>query len=250
MLSELFSIRHRRKRRTRKSYRIGQAAEREKRARDARMIRGEPVPGRRVGTVFRCNPGNRRVESDRKKRKALERAHLLDGLGELALLATEGLDLAVADIGNPLRLAFAEAGDLTDLVHDRIVADAEVDIGKVALRHIVVTVLGEEGLEVLLVEVIARPEVEVHKDAGVRLNAFDVHQDGGNRVLVRLRSILRSELGIDHIAGLQIQGSDVVDIGGLGKIDVRHGNFELKLTGGVPPHLRVGGGGRRGVPSA
>jgi len=145
------------------------------------------------------------------------------GTAELAGFARELHRLAVGDIGNPLRLALTD--DLLLAVGLDPIADAEVNVGEVALRDIAVVLFGEELLEVLVLELVARPHIEVHEHASAFLNARYVDEDGGNRVLVRRRSVLRSEGDVAHAERCEELGADVVGVVFLRKIDVSHGVF-------------------------
>lgn len=161
-----------------------------------------------------------------------------EGAGRLALvfplLAFEDDLLAAGDVGNPLRFAFAEPGLAGFGIDFRPVTDTEMDV---------VQSLRKSG-DVLRGGIVAREHVEVHDDAGGDLGTFDVNE---NDVFVSDLDGLGSELHVRDVASTEIQGSDVVDIVDLGKIDVRHGFKSLMVNDGVPPRLRVGGGGRRGV---
>ena len=142
-----------------------------------------------------------------------------EGAGRLALvlplLAFEDGLLASGDIGNPLRLAFAELGLAGVHVDLRPVADAEVDVVEV-LGHL---------LEVVLRGGVARPQVEVDDDARGELGAFDV--DEGDVFLADLDGLL-GKLHILDLAGIEVKGCDIVHVGHLREIDISHDGFELK----------------------
>lgn len=142
------------------------------------------------------------------------------GTGELAGFALELQDSAVGDIGNPLRLTFTDS--LLLAVGLDPIADTEMDVGKVALRDIVLAFLGEELLEVRVFELVARPHIEVHDDASLFLNAGAMHEDCGDRILVRCRSVLRSEGDILNTESGEELGTNIVDVRFLRKIDVSH----------------------------
>lgn len=187
---------------------------------------------------------NQPVESAEKKGESpktlpdsVQRLH--GAIDILTLSASELLHIAVGDIGNPLRLALADGG-ITVLVNLGPIADTEVDVGELTLRLITVDdfdldlltfdglllemrLLHEQGFEVLGVEVLTRPHVEIDNDTAGPLNARTVHEDCGNRILLRLRSELRSEVTVVDIHCTEVQGTDIIDIRFLRKIDVSHG---------------------------
>lgn len=184
-------------------------------------------------------PLDRRVESAEKKGESPKTLpdsvqRLYGAIDILALSASELLHIAVGDIGNPLRLALTDGG-IPVLVNLGPIADTEVDVGELTLRLIAVDDFGiltvdllemrllrEQGFEVLGVEVLTRPHVEIDNDTAGPLNARAVHEDCGNRILLRLRSELRSEVTVVDIHCTEVQGTDIIDIRFLRKIDVSH----------------------------
>lgn len=137
-----------------------------------------------------------------------------EGAGRLALifplLAFEDELLTAGDIGNPLRLAFAKFG----------LAGLRIDFGPIAHAEVNVVKGLRKRLEVFSRGVVARPHIEVYDNARGTLDTFDVNE---NDVFVTCLDGLGRELHIADVARIEVQGSDIINIVDLRKINVSHG---------------------------